>query len=98
MADKTQDKSAVNDKERNLQLALAKIEKDFGKGAIMRLGETEIPKVEAISTGRLTSHSASAVFRREESLKFTDRNLPVKLQLRFTAWRKCKKRAARRHS
>ena len=54
MADKTQDKSAVNDQERNLQLALAKIEKDFGKGAIMRLGETEIPKVEAISTGCLT--------------------------------------------
>ena len=54
MADKTQDKSAVNDKELNLQLALAKIEKDFGKGAIMRLGETEIPKVEAISTGCLT--------------------------------------------
>lgn len=54
MADKTQDKSTVNDKERNLQLALAKIEKDFGKGAIMRLGETEIPKVEAISTGCLT--------------------------------------------
>ena len=54
MADKTQDKSAVHDKERNLQLALAKIEKDFGKGAIMRLGETEIPKVEAISTGCLT--------------------------------------------
>lgn len=52
MADKTQDKS--NDREHNLQLALAKIEKDFGKGAIMRLGETEIPKVEAISTGCLT--------------------------------------------
>lgn len=52
MADKILDKST--DKERNLQLALAKIEKDFGKGAIMRLGETEIPKVEAISTGCLT--------------------------------------------
>ena len=52
MADKIQDKST--DKERNLQLALAKIEKDFGKGAIMRLGETEIPKVEAISAGCLT--------------------------------------------
>ncbi len=52
MADKIQEKS--NDKEHNLQLALAKIEKDFGKGAIMRLGDTEIPKVEAISTGCLT--------------------------------------------
>ena len=52
MADKGQDKST--DRAHNLQLALAKIEKDFGKGAVMRLGETEIPKVEAISTGCLT--------------------------------------------
>ena len=52
MADKVQDKST--DRAHNLQLALAKIEKDFGKGAVMRLGETEIPKVEAISTGCLT--------------------------------------------
>lgn len=51
MADKVQDKST--DRAHNLQLALAKIEKDFGKGAVMRLGETEIPKVEAISTGCL---------------------------------------------
>ena len=52
MADKVQYKST--DRAHNLQLALAKIEKDFGKGAVMRLGETEIPKVEAISTGCLT--------------------------------------------
>lgn len=52
MADKVQDKTT--DRAHNLQLALAKIEKDFGKGAVMRLGETEIPKVEAISTGCLT--------------------------------------------
>ena len=37
MAEKIQDKS--NDRAHNLQLALAKIEKDFGKGAIMRLGD-----------------------------------------------------------
>ena len=52
MAEKIQDK--FTDRAHNLQLALAKIEKDFGKGAVMRLGETEIPKVEAISTGCLT--------------------------------------------
>ena len=52
MAEKIQDKS--NDRAHNLQLAIATIEKDFGKGAVMRLGETEIPKVEAISTGCLT--------------------------------------------
>lgn len=34
--------------------ALAKIEKDFGKGAIMRLGESGRAEVEAISTGCLT--------------------------------------------
>ena len=52
MADKVQDKST--DRAHNLQLALAKIEKDFGTGAVMRLGETDIPKVEAISPGCLT--------------------------------------------
>ncbi len=52
MADKTQDKS--NTKAQNLELALAKIEKEFGKGAIMRLGETDVVNVEAISTGCLT--------------------------------------------
>lgn len=52
MAEKNVEKT--NDRAHNLQLALAKIEKDFGKGAVMRLGDTEIPKVEAISTGCLT--------------------------------------------
>ncbi len=37
-----------------LELALAQIEKQFGKGAIMRLGDSEIQKVEAVSTGCLT--------------------------------------------
>ncbi|MDE5600971.1 MAG: recombinase RecA [Clostridia bacterium] len=37
-----------------LQDALAQIEKQFGKGSIMLLGEESIQKVEAISTGCLT--------------------------------------------
>ncbi len=37
-----------------LESALAQIEKQFGKGAIMRLGDAPIQKVEAISTGCLT--------------------------------------------
>ena len=38
----------------SLELALAQIEKQFGKGAIMRLGDNEVQKVEAVSTGCLT--------------------------------------------
>jgi len=49
MADKKTD--IVNDKEKNLQLALDLIEKQFGAGAIMRMGDAPVQKVEAISTG-----------------------------------------------
>lgn len=41
-------------KQESLDAALAHIEKQFGKGAIMRLGEDKIQKVEAIPTGCLT--------------------------------------------
>lgn len=43
-----------DNKGNSLELALAQIEKQFGKGAIMRLGEDHIQKVEAVSTGCLT--------------------------------------------
>ena len=36
-----------------LQAAMAKIEKDFGKGSIMKLGEESVEKVEVIHTGSL---------------------------------------------
>lgn len=53
MADK-KDVNPTNDRAKNLELALSQIEKNFGKGAIMRMGDTDIQKVEAISTGCLT--------------------------------------------
>ncbi len=40
-------------KQKSLDLALKQIDKAFGKGALMRLGDKEIEKVEAISTGSL---------------------------------------------
>lgn len=43
-----------DNKGNSLELALAQIEKQFGKGAIMRLGEEHIQKFEAVSTGCLT--------------------------------------------
>jgi len=42
------------DKEKALNLVLNQIEKSFGKGAIMRLGDATRMKVETISTGALT--------------------------------------------
>ncbi len=50
--------SAVNgtreEKKKALETALAKIEKDYGKGTIMRLGDDIPVNVEALSTGSLT--------------------------------------------
>ena len=44
-----------------LQAAMAKIEKDFGKGAIMRMGEENIENVEAIPTGSIGLNAALGV-------------------------------------
>lgn len=51
-----------NDKELAVKAALSKIEKDFGKGAIMRLGESlDRTGVEAVSTGSLSLDLALGV-------------------------------------
>ena len=42
------------DKEKALNTAIAQIEKQFGKGAIMRMGQREVLKVDSISTGSLS--------------------------------------------
>ena len=42
------------DKKKALETALEQIEKQYGKGAIMRLGENVAMNVDAISTGSLT--------------------------------------------
>ena len=45
---------AVLDKSKALDTALAQIEKQFGKGAVMRLGQEDALQVEAIPTGSLS--------------------------------------------
>src|SRR5699024_6367539 len=42
-----------SDKEKALDMAIGNIEKEFGKGSIMRLGEDSNINVDAISTGSL---------------------------------------------
>ena len=41
------------DKHKALEAALGQIERAFGKGSIMRLGENSVVEAEAISTGSL---------------------------------------------
>ena len=49
------------DKKKALETALAQIEKAYGKGTIMRLGENTGMNVEAISTGSITLDAATGI-------------------------------------
>ena len=49
-------------KQKALQLAIGQIEKDHGKGALMKLGEgATYPDIEAVSTGSLTLDAALGI-------------------------------------
>ena len=50
-----------NEKLKALQAAMAKIEKDFGKGSIMRLGEERIDNIEVIPSGSIALDYALGV-------------------------------------
>ena len=47
------DKDNMNDKQRALDAALSQIERAFGKGSIMRLGDEQVQAVAVVSTGSL---------------------------------------------
>ena len=51
--EKTETTNVSSDREKALKLAIEKIEKDFGKGSIMKLGDKPSVSVEAIPTGSL---------------------------------------------
>jgi len=50
-----------NDKSKAIELALGKIERDFGKGAVMRLGDKANQKIEVIPTGALSVDIATGI-------------------------------------
>ena len=52
---------AESEKEKALQTALAQIEKQFGKGAVMKLGQNSSLNVEAIPTGSLSLDMALGI-------------------------------------
>lgn len=49
------------EKMKALQAAMAKIEKDFGKGSIMRMGDEQVVNVEVIPTGSIGLDAALGV-------------------------------------
>ncbi|MGK2906600.1 MAG: recombinase RecA [Desulfuromonadales bacterium] len=53
---------AVTDRNRAIELAMGQIEKQFGKGSIMRLGEDAVlPDIKSISTGALSLNIALGI-------------------------------------
>ena len=64
MAKKAAESEALTpqqEKLKALQAAMSKIEKDFGKGSIMRMGEEKIENVEVIPTGSISLNAALGV-------------------------------------
>ncbi len=53
--------TAQEGKLKALQAAMAKIEKDFGKGSIMKLGDEKVENVEVIPTGSIALNAALGV-------------------------------------
>ena len=59
--EETEQLTPQQEKMKALQAALSKIEKDFGKGSIMRMGEEKIENVEVIPTGSIGLNAALGV-------------------------------------
>ena len=51
----------VQQKEKTLDLAISQIEKQFGQGSIMRMGEDTIVKIDGISTGSISLDAAIGI-------------------------------------
>ncbi len=51
----------ANEKQKALDMAILQIEKDHGKGAIMKLGEAKVQDVKAISTGAISIDIATGI-------------------------------------
>ena len=62
----------ASDKKKALQTALAQIDKSFGKGTVMRLGDRPEMNVEAIPTGSLALHILAEAQKQGGEVAFVD--------------------------
>ncbi len=102
MKEKETDKQAAvtNEKLKALQTAMDKIEKSYGKGSIMRMGEQNIEAIPVIPTGSIGLNAAlgvGVVIPEEESLRFTVRNHLVKQHWLFMPLQKPRKQVVLPH-
>lgn len=70
-----------DEKLKALDAALTQIEKAYGKGSVMKLGESGVNmNIETVPTGSISLDIAWgwAVSQREELLRYTDRNPQVR--------------------
>ena len=61
MAKVQKETAPASDKMKALQMAMEKIDKAFGKGSIMRMGEEKVEEVEVIPTGSIGLNAALGV-------------------------------------
>ena len=61
MAKVKKETAPMSDKMKALQMAMEKIDKTFGKGSIMRMGEEKVEEVEVIPTGSIGLNAALGV-------------------------------------
>ena len=81
------------EKDTALEQVLADIEKQFGKGAIMKLGEQEYKEIEVSPSGSLSLDIALGAggYPKGRIIEIMDLSLQVKLLLHFTLLQKYKK-------
>lgn len=80
----------MSDRQAALDMALKQIEKQFGKGSIMKLGEQAERKVSTVSSGSLALDVALGVADTHAAVlsKFTDLKVQVKQQFHYTQLQK----------
>lgn len=96
------EKPAVNaDKLKALRAAMDKIEKNYGKGSIMKLGDESVENIEVIPTGSIALNAALGVGGypkgRVIEIYGPDRNHPVRQLLRSMRLPRHRKMVVLRH-
>ncbi len=87
----------ISDRDKTLNVVLNQIEKSFGKGSIMRLGDAIQMRVETISTGSLTLDLAlGGGFPKGRIVEITVEKVQEKRPLPSMPWPKFRKRGESR--
>ena len=81
-----------NNREAALMQALKSIEKQYGKGSVMKLGEKTDTRIEVVSSGSLALDSVLEVILEDVLLKFMDQKVQGKQHLRYMPLQRYKKK------